>query len=107
MAIYDGFFGVFNKRGELEAIESTQDAADISALNLSPKSDGRPQLNRTVRPVLVLDETVDLTADDIDRIIRRVKERIHADKAELDKAIGAELLALKHKASDPGAKTEL
>lgn len=51
------FFGVYNKHGELEAVESTEGAAFTSACNLSPGSGGKPPpapVNRTVEPVIVV-----------------------------------------------------
>lgn len=53
----DTFFGVFNRKGELEAVESTEGAAFASACNLSPGSGGKPPaapVNRTVEPVIVV-----------------------------------------------------
>lgn len=55
--IDDSFFGVFNKRGELECVESTENAATTSACNLSPHTNGKPPsapLGRTVEPVTII-----------------------------------------------------
>jgi hypothetical protein len=53
----DTFFGVFNRKGELEAVESTKSAATASACNLSPGKDGKAPstpIGRTVEPVTVI-----------------------------------------------------
>ena len=57
MAIDDTFFGVFNRKGELECVESGYDAAYDAARNLSPGSGGKPPLapvGRTIEPVTVI-----------------------------------------------------
>lgn len=52
----EGFFGVFAPNGELEAVESTEDAANNSALMLSPFTNGKPPqvANRKVEPVTII-----------------------------------------------------
>lgn len=57
MELDDTFFGVFNRKGELECVESGFDAAFNAARNLSPGSGGKPPLapvGRTVEPVTVI-----------------------------------------------------
>lgn len=108
MALFTGFYGVFAPNGELEAVEITEGGATSSALNLAPPDLAKRRMtNRTVRPVVVLDEMLEISDADIERIISRVKARIHADSNSLHAAIGAELLAQKKMAKDPGSKTEL
>ena len=48
---FDTFYGVFNPKGELEAVEGTPAMADFTAVNLSPD---KKNPNRTVEPVTVI-----------------------------------------------------
>lgn len=54
-----GFFGVFSPKGELEAVESTQDGADAAAVNLSPGDGPRKTVNRKTAPVLIFCGSLD------------------------------------------------
>lgn len=57
MALDSTFFGIFTTKGELEAVESTLDAATVTACNLSPGKGGKAPLapiGRTVEPVTIV-----------------------------------------------------
>lgn len=57
MATDDTFFGIYNRKGELEAVESTALAAFATACNLSPGKDGKAPntpIGRTVEPVTIV-----------------------------------------------------
>lgn len=57
MATDDTFFGIYNRKGELEAVESTALAAFATACNLSPGKDGKAPnapIGRTVEPVTII-----------------------------------------------------
>lgn len=51
------WYGVFSPKGELEAVEHSADLANNAAASLSPN---RNQPNRTVRPVVVLADEINL-----------------------------------------------
>lgn len=57
MHIDDSFYGIFNRKGELEAVESTEIAAYITACNLSPYTGGKPPsipVGKVVEPITVI-----------------------------------------------------
>lgn len=56
----DTFFGVYNRHGELEAVESSMGLAVLAAAALSPGRDGAKQVTRIVQRVRVtpLDTTL-------------------------------------------------
>lgn len=72
-------FGVFNPKGELEAVSLSKDEADFYAQNLSPKEGNTVRLNRTVENVTILVGSFDLSNENLfevaDRIRRRINER--------------------------------
>lgn len=97
--ITDGFYGVFAPNGELEAVESTEGMADVAAENLSPKINGKSQVNRAVGPVTVIAGSVDAMmaaclADAVSIIADRMM-RDRASSAEFEKVMKAEAFATK------------
>lgn len=80
--ISNEFWGVFSPKGTLEAVEGSRAMADFSAINLSPTYKGNKQLNRTVRPVIVLDESS--LADIVVEVMTASAAKVYA--AATDKA---------------------
>ena len=94
---YYNYYGVFTRANKLDDVQQSQMMANDAALNLSPKIDGRPQLNRTIAPVIVFAGTVDELVDELLGAFtnNRLAELIRAKRASINEAerIEAEQMA--------------
>jgi len=93
---YYEFLGVFRPGGFLDDVQPSKMMADDVALSLSPKSNGIPQLNRTVAPVIVFAGTVDELVDELLGAFtdERLAELIRAKRASINEAERAEAEAM-------------
>ena len=73
-------YGVFNPKGELEAVSLLQSEALFYAENLSPKDNGKTRINRTVEEVTVLLGRFDLSDDNLIEIADKVRRHINERK---------------------------
>lgn len=87
MKVVDAFV-VINPRKEVEAISLEEWEAKQYAENLSPKSNGIPQINRTVEKATVLVGENPITDLDIDEVSQKVRKKIHDQMLSVQQEIG-------------------
>jgi hypothetical protein len=87
MKVVDAFV-VLNLKKEVEAISLEEWEAKQYAENLSPKSNGIPQINRTVEKAIVLVGKNPITDTDIEEISQKVRRKIHDQMLGIQQEIG-------------------
>ena len=81
-------FGVFNPKGELEAVSLSEGEANFYAENLSPKQGNAVMLNRKVEEVTILVGSFDLSDESLYEIADCIRRQINERKQFLTQTDG-------------------